>query len=134
MDEIRSEHTKETLRNPWQPLSTDIGESSVKHICADTGGIESYVASQKTVWHCGCVAPPGGICSGCNNVICIRCFAHCAGLDCSRPIGPCCSAVAQDEHNPETPLCDECYDRAKRRQVARAIAKLILSPFIRFKS
>ncbi len=132
-EEIRSQHEKATVRNSWNRTLKDAGQSSTRHRLTDNGGIESYVQSEKTACHCGCIEEPGGFCSVCQELICAKCFTRCAGPKCLRPIGPCCMTIAEDEQHNEVPLCGDCYEQSTRKKLARSFFSLVLSPFIRFK-
>ena len=75
-----------------------------------------------------------GTSSVCHGPTCADCYGHCAGADCSRPIGPCCDIWAEDPEGRKVRFCRDCYERAVRKRCAWLVTTTILSPFIRFET
>lgn len=126
--EIRSDKKYRIVHNPWDRTESDVEAEETRHSLTDSGGIESQTVITQVACHCGCIAPPGGYCSNCQGVICVNCFHRCDG--CSRPVGPCCSVLVQDENLRTVRLCKECSDALKRKNALKISLKLILLPFL----
>ena len=126
MDEVRSEHIRNTILNRWNAQEADVENSDVSHVLTDEGSIDSFTTNRKATCDCGCVHAAGGICSLCNGIICRACFCRCV---CGRPLGPCHAIETHDGTGKVQKLCPACYGASRRRQVMR----LFLSPFVRFK-
>jgi len=126
--EIRSDKKYRIVHNPWDKTERDVEAEEIRHSLADTGGIESQTVVRQVACHCGCVAQPGGFCSGCHSIICVNCFRRCDR--CSRPIGPCCSVVIQDENLRTIRLCRECSDALKRKSTLKVFLRWVSLPFV----
>ncbi len=126
--EIRSDKKYRVVHNPWDKTERDVEAEEISHSLADTGGIESQSVIRQVACHCGCIKPPGGFCSSCQGIICVDCFARCDG--CSRPVGPCCDNLIQDENLRTIRLCKECSNTLKRRNASKSFLRLISHPFV----
>ena len=131
MEEIRSEFTVETAVEPLTGMEHHTAASEVRHVLADTGGIQSHQAKRQAACFCGCLQPPGGFCSVCGNLICSKCFVHCA--ICSRPLGPKCSHFRKLPGLQSVPLCTPCFEEDRRKRRLVRVSMFMLSPFVCFK-
>ncbi len=133
MEEIRSEQSHHVVHNPWDRREGDISAEEVRHFLADSGGIESHRTIRHAACHCGCIKPPGGFCSACQEMICVDCFSRCEA--CGKPVGPWCSGLIQNTTGQILYLCRECSSSVKRRKIFRAISfpfRMFLSLFVEF--
>lgn len=131
-DPIRSEFKRIIATTPWENLPRDLGGSEVRHVLSDTGAIESFILQELRPLHCGCIAEPGGCCSGtgCSQIVCLQCLKRC--VCCGAALGPCCSNVTEDSDGLKIVLCDECHGNTKRKQIGKKILRTLLCPFFRF--
>jgi hypothetical protein len=123
--------------NPHDNTMDTMGTTDEIHNLSDAdGSLESVFLEQQLNCHCGCFAPPGGRCSECGKISCVRCHRHCGGTDGQAPIGcgrPLCRAHCQYLALPDgqaLPLCSRCYGRFVRGRRWKSAAMLLLSPFI----
>ena len=124
-------------RNPGNNTTDNLGETGEVHNFDDQEDFLESVYYEETLnQHCGCFAPPGGRCSECGVISCIRCHQHCGGTENPSPIG--CGKPLCREHshyittaNGKTiPFCKRCYSRITGKQRRQKIAGLLLEPFI----
>lgn len=130
--EIRSDKKYRVVHNPWDKTERDVEAEEIRHWLADTGGIESQTVTRQVACHCGCVAAPGGFCGCCHEILCVSCYTRCD--KCSKPVGPCCSVLIQDENLRAIRLCKECGDALKRKSTLKMFLQLISLPFAVFLS
>ena len=125
MDPIRSKQEKTVFWNPLKKRATDGDQSRIAHLIGDYRRRRVSWVLQKSAGGCGCVGAGegGGFCI-CGALCCSRCFTHCAGSDCSKPIGPCCSVVVQQSSAGNIRLCKECYAKAKRKEIGQYLCFL----------
>jgi hypothetical protein len=124
-------------RNPIDGSLDNMGSTDEVHNLSDTdGSLESLYSEETVNHHCGCFAPPGGRCSECGVVSCIRCHRHCGGTDDPNPIG--CGKPLCREHSyylaladgQSLPYCKSCYGKITRKQRRQKVCRLLLDPFV----
>ncbi len=124
-------------RNPINGSLDNMGSTDEVHNLSDTdGSLESLYSEETVNHHCGCFAPPGGRCSECGVVSCIRCHRHCGGTDDPNPIG--CGKPLCREHShyltladgQSLPYCKSCYGKITRKQRRQKVCRLLLDPFV----
>ncbi len=124
-------------RNPNNNTADNLGETGEVHNLSDQdGSLESVYYEETINQRCGCFAPPGGRCSECGVISCVRCHQHCGGTENPSPIG--CGKPLCREHSHyitvadgrSMPFCKRCYSRIARKQRRQRITGLLLAPFI----
>ena len=124
-------------RNPGDNTADNLGETGEVHNLSDQdGSLESVYYEETLNQHCGCFAPPGGRCSECGVISCIRCHQHCGGTENSSSIG--CGKPLCREHshyitvaNGRTmPFCKQCFSKITRKHNRQKVCRLLLAPFI----
>lgn len=124
-------------RNPGNNTADNLGETGEIHNLSDQDGtLESVYYEETLSQHCGCFGSPGGRCSECGVVSCVRCHQHCGGTENPSPIG--CGKPLCREHSHyiavadgrTLPFCKRCYGRIIRKQRRQKIAGFLLAPFI----
>lgn len=138
MEEIRSEHNQHVVHNPWDREERNTKTEEVRHFLGDTGGVQSHTINRQAACHCGCIKPAAGFCGSCQGIICVSCYSRCDGRGCSKPIGPCCSVLIEDESRRIIRLCKECYSASRRKRALTMVFRvfatlflLIISPFVK---
>lgn len=112
------------------------GTGEIHNLSDNDGSLESTYYEETFNQHCGCFAPPGGRCSECGVISCIRCHQHCGGTENPNPLG--CGKPLCREHSHyltvaegrTIPFCKRCYSRITRKQRRQRITGLLLAPFI----
>ena len=109
------------------------GSGEVHNLSDQDDSLESTYFEEAYSHHCGCFAEPGGRCSECGRISCVRCHRHCGGSDNQTHLG--CGKPLCREHShsitfaggASIPFCSDCYDRLSRRQrrarVTSAVSK-----------
>ena len=126
-----------TGRNPIDGTVENMGSTDEVHNFSDTdGALESLYSEEKHNHHCGCFGEPGGRCSECGVVSCVRCHQHCGGTDNPSPLG-CGKPLCREHSNFITfgqeqtlAFCKSCYGKIARKECRQIVGKLLLSPFI----
>ena len=77
------------------------GSGEVHRLSDQDDSLESVYFEETHSHHCGCFAEPGGRCSECGVISCVRCHRHCGGSDNQTRFG--CGKPLCREHSP---LCD----------------------------
>lgn len=80
---------------------------------------------------CGCFLPPGGRCSECGAISCVKCHKHCGGTENPHPMG--CGRPLCREHThmltlqsgQTVPFCRQCHGKAVRRQRWQIAGRLL---------
>ena len=123
-------------RNPDNTVN-NIGGSEEVHNVSDTdGALESVYCEETANHHCGCFAAPGGRCSECGAISCVKCHRHCGGTDSQIPLG--CGKPLCREHShyltvtngQSIPFCKRCYGKIRRKKNRQTVTKLLLEPFV----
>ena len=124
-------------RNPISGTVDNMGSTDEVHNLSDTdGALESLYSEEILNRHCGCFGSPGGRCSECGVVSCIRCHQHCGGTDNPIPLGcgkPLCrehSSFITFDEGQTLPFCKTCYSKITRRKRRQMATRLLLSPFV----
>ncbi len=130
MQPIRSEREDEFCHDPWNKTPQQTGQKDTAHVLSDAGAIESYNVLRRVACVCGCLKPPGGFCAVCTEPVCESCYGSCHC--CHMPLCPKHSVFERDATAEALRYCKTCYAARSRKQLARNIAKSILSPFVRF--
>lgn len=124
-------------RNPSSNTVDNMGGTDEIHNLSDQdGSLESVYFEETLNQHCGCFAPPGGRCSECGVISCVRCHRHCGGTDSPLPLG--CGKPLCREHSCYTtlsngqsiPFCKRCYGRMVRKVRWLRVGKSLLAPFV----
>ena len=123
-------------RNPDNTVN-NLGGTEETHSLSDSDGSLDCVYCEETVnHHCGCFAAPGGRCSECGMISCVKCHQHCGGTDNPIPLG--CGKPLCREHShylmlaegQSLPFCKQCYSRIGRRERRQTAFRLLLGPFV----
>ena len=123
--------------NPISGAVNNMGSTDEVHNLSETdGSLESLYSEETVNHHCGCFGPPGGRCSECGVVSCVRCHQHCGGTDNPIPIGcgkPLCRdhshhLMLGDGHS--LPFCKGCYGRITRKERRKKVGRLLLDAFV----
>lgn len=124
-------------RNPSNSTADQLGETGEVHNLSDQdGAVESIYYEETYNQHCGCFAPPGGRCSECGVISCVRCHQHCGGTEnpasfgCGKPLCREHSHYKAVSEGKTLPFCKRCYSKTTRKQTRKIIASLLFSPFI----
>ncbi|MCK5000311.1 MAG: hypothetical protein KAS23_12280 [Anaerohalosphaera sp.] len=126
-----------TGRNPINGTVDNMGSTDEVHNLSDfDGSLESMYCEEKINHHCGCFGSPGGRCSECGVISCVRCHQHCGGTDNPSPIG--CGKPICREHShylmladgQSLPFCKGCFSKITRKERRQIAARLLLSPFV----
>ncbi len=124
-------------RNPDNDIVDNLGETGEVHNLSDQdGSVESVYYEETFSQPCGCFAPPGGRCSECKVINCIRCYRHCGGTENPSPHG--CGKPLCREHSHyitiadgrTLPFCKRCLGEITRTHNRQKVYGLLLSPFI----
>ncbi len=124
-------------RNPNDNTANNLGETGEVHNLSDQdGSLESVYYEETLNQHCGCFAPPGGRCSECGVISCIRCHQHCGGTENPSSIG--CGKPLCREHSHyitvadsrTMPFCKQCFSKITRKHNRQKVCRLLLAPFI----
>ena len=126
--------------NPKDNTVDNLGGSGEVHNLSDQdGSLESVYFEETFNHHCGCFAPPGGRCSECGVVSCIRCHRHCGGSENQTYLG--CGKPLCREHSRymmlegvNIPFCAYCYGKFTRKQHRARVTRFLLSPFVEEKA
>ena len=138
MKPIRGERKLHVIHEPWGSKGHSSQQEDVAHFVSDSGGLESHHLSRQMAFDCGCLnKSSGGFCIDCvsqgaRGLTCASCFGHCQAGGCGRPTCRRHSVLIDGVGGKAFRLCRPCYEAAKRKQIARGIVRLILSPFGRF--
>lgn len=124
-------------RNPVSGSVDNMGSSDEVHNLSDqNGAVESLYCQEVLNHHCGCFASPGGRCSECGVVSCLRCHQHCGGTDTPSPLG-CGKPLCREHSNFITfgqgqvlAFCKSCYGKITRKARRQKVGRLLLSPFV----
>lgn len=127
MHPIRADREREMIRNPWSGDACESADVVIRHVLDDDGCIESCKVTTRMANGCGCLAPAAGVCSRCGLHVCSLHFCHCA--NCGAPL---CQAHSCATTDPALRTCLRCSRASRRRLVASAVLRAILSPFVRF--
>lgn len=131
MRPIRHIRQREVVRDTYSNSDHAIGDKSTAHALSDQGAIESTETSQRTSCVCGCLKQPGGFCAQCSGPpVCVDCLGFC--LRCHRPLCPRHSVFSIDSAGNTVRLCRRCADDHRRKRIARAFVRTLLSPFVDF--
>ena len=124
-------------RNPGNNAVDNLGGTGEIHNLSDVdGSLESVYFEETFNHHCGCFAPPGGRCSECGVISCIRCHQHCGGTDNPTPLG--CGKPLCREHSyymllgegKNLPFCKRCFGKITRKGRWQKAGRLLLEPFV----
>lgn len=124
-------------RNPINGSVDNMGSTDEVHNLSDFDDcVESLYSEEIFNHHCGCFASPGGRCSECGVISCIRCHQHCGGTDNPNPIG--CGKPLCREHShylsfgdgQSLPFCKGCYSKIARKALRHKVCRLLLDPFV----
>lgn len=129
MKPIRGEQQKEVAHDPWEAHETQLQETDAVHRVTDDGALASQQVSRRFASGCGCLKPPAGFCGICGATACADCFGHCR---CGKPLCPRHSVFVEGPGGKALRLCKDCRESAGRKQMARRIGRLMLSPFVAF--
>ena len=123
--------------NPFDNSVDNLGGTGEVHNISDQdGALESTYFEETHNLHCGCFGQPGGRCSECGVISCIRCHRHCGGSDnqaylgCGRPLCREHSYYMMFEGGISIPFCRYCYDEVSRKNNRVKVARFLLSPFV----
>ena len=122
--------------NPKDNSVDNLGGTGEVHNLSDQdGSLESVYFEETFNHHCGCFAQPGGRCSECGVISCIRCHRHCGGTDNQAYLG--CGKPLCREHSHymmldgvNIPFCRYCYNELARKKCRARVARFLLSPFV----
>ena len=122
--------------NPKDNSVDNLGGTGEVHNLSDQdGSLESVYFEETFNHHCGCFAQPGGRCSECGVISCIRCHRHCGGTDNQAYLG--CGKPLCREHSHymmldglNIPFCRYCYSELARKKRRARVTRLLLSPFV----
>jgi len=124
-------------RNPNDNSADNLGSTEEIHnISDDDGSVESIYVDEKSNQHCGCFGPPGGRCSECGVISCVKCHRHCGGTESSTSLGcgkPLCrehSHYLQFGEGNNLPFCKRCYSKLRRKKNWRKVGRFLADPFI----
>ena len=124
-------------RNPNNGTVDNMGSTDEVHNLSDMdGSVESLYSEETVNHHCGCFAPPGGRCSECGVISCVRCHQHCGGTNNPNPIGCGKSLCREHSHyltladSQSLPYCKSCYSKIARKQRRQKVCRLLLAPFV----
>ncbi|MHC4539635.1 MAG: hypothetical protein ACYS74_07620 [Planctomycetota bacterium] len=124
-------------RNPQDSTVDSLNSNDEIHNLSDVdGSLESVYVEEQNSQACGCFGPPGGRCSECGAISCIRCHQHCGGSDTPNPLG--CGRPLCREHSyylvlqdgPTVPFCRQCYGKITRKGRWQLAGRLLLEPFV----
>ena len=124
-------------RNPNNGTADNLGSTDEIHNLSDVdGSVESLYCEETVNHHCGCFGTPGGRCSECGVVSCIRCHQHCGGTNNPNPIG-CGSSLCREHSHYLTladgqslPFCKDCYGKITRKERRQKVGRVLLSAFV----
>ena len=124
-------------RNPGDNTMDDLGGTGEIHDLSDLdGSLESTYFEEKYNQHCGCFGPPGGRCSECGAISCLRCHQHCGGSGnpssrgCGKPLCREHSYYISTDDGRNLPFCKRCRGKISRKEYRHKVGNLLLSPFI----
>jgi len=124
-------------RNPSDNSADNLGSTEEVHNFPDNeDSLESIYCEERQNQHCGCFAPPGGRCSECDVISCIRCHQHCGGTEISTSLGcgkPLCrehSHYLQLGDGMNLPFCKRCYSKLRRNNNWRKFGRFLAEPFV----
>lgn len=83
-------------------------------------------------YHCRCTAdkPLGGRCFVCGGSSCVDCHTHCS--TCRKPLCPEHAVIAPGPSGQGITLCEVCAHKTKQKALRQKVARLLLSPIVRF--
>jgi hypothetical protein len=114
-----------------------MGSNDEIHNFSDTdGSLESIYVEEIRNQACGCFLPPGGRCSECGAISCVKCHRHCGGTEDRHPMGcgkPLCREHAHILTLPSgqtVPFCSECHGKAIRKHRWQRAGRFLLESFV----
>jgi|GEM_PF-6088655 len=124
-------------RNPADNSVDNLGGTDEIHNISDQDGcLESIYTEETQNQHCGCFGSPGGRCSECGVISCVKCHRHCGGTEVSTSLGcgkPLCrehSRYLQLGDGNNLPFCKQCYGKLRRKQSWRKVGRFLADPFV----
>ncbi|MCC6970881.1 MAG: hypothetical protein IT434_11750 [Phycisphaerales bacterium] len=132
MRPIRTEHKAEVIRDPWTGQILNHAETDTIHALDDNDTLRSFSVMSRVPNSCGCIAPPGGLCSVCSSPVCAACFAASRCVLCRRPSCPAHAVHQIDASGRTFALCGSCHGAVQRRRRLYALAHALLSPFVQW--
>lgn len=124
-------------RNPQDYSVDNLQSNDEIHNLSDVdGSLESIYVEEQNNQACGCFGTPGGRCSECGAISCVRCHRHCGGTDIPNPLGcgkPLCrehSHYLVPQNGQSIPFCRHCYGKITRRERWELVGRLLFEPFV----
>ena len=114
-----------------------MGSNHEIHDLSDSdGALESVYVEEIRNQVCGCFLPPGGRCSECAAISCVKCHKHCGGTEDPHPMGcgkPLCREHALMLTLPSgltVPFCHQCHGKVIRKQRWQFAGRLLFKSFV----
>lgn len=107
------------------------------HLLSDTDDHpESVYVEEMHNRACGCFLPPGGRCSECGAISCVKCHKHCGSTENPHPLG--CGRPLCREHThmltlpsgQTVPFCRRCHGKAVRKLRWQSAGRWLLDSLV----
>ena len=133
MKPIRSDLQHDVVQDPWSGADRPAQSQDTFHGLSSSGCLESQTVRRQVAAGCGCLRPAGGFCAVCadGSTACVDCFGHCDR--CHKPLCTMHSFFSGGSAEvPSTRLCRPCHEAARRKAMARRVARFLLASFVMF--